>query len=66
MSRFTLPAGTVVKINGIPVELKGAVEVEGATDQMCFLSQSVPLCEMPCQDAGAEILATSKRSFESM
>ena len=62
-SNFELPPGTIIKINGVPYELKEPAKVSG---HKCSLSQSDALASKPFQAAVPVNLATNNSSLESM
>lgn len=62
-SIFELPAGTMVKVGGIPYELQKPTLVKG---HKLFLSHVDPFSTKPVQAASPESLATSNSSPESI
>lgn len=67
MTEFVIPAGTLVKRNGIPALIKVDVVASTAeSNQSLFLSQLEQSVEKPIQADSPDSLDTSSRSLESM
>lgn len=49
MNEYKLESGTVVKINGVPVELKSDAIVLSATDPKPDRQESFPVSEESCE-----------------
>jgi len=63
--KFTLKAGEVVKLNGIPIQLAQDADFEThEANYKCLFSQSES--EIPNQAASPDSLATKSESFESI
>lgn len=61
----TLPAGQFIKINGVPLILRGSVEAESASNHKLLRSHSEPEVLNPAHAAGKEATHTSSSSSES-